>query len=127
MVAVNCLLAPWTTTAEAGLTTMVIGFSETVAEADFVESPLLLAVTMTGPLPAMGAVKTPALVMLPAEALQVTVVSLVLPATMAEKAWVAPWSIVTRPGVMFTATACSTVTFEVADFVGSATEVAAIA
>lgn len=94
----------------------------TVAEADFVVSATLLAVTVYVPAE-LGAVNRPELEIVPPLADQVTDV-FVEPETLALNCWVAPVEIDAEVGLIETATAAVTVIVVVADFVGSATLVA---
>jgi hypothetical protein len=121
----NAWLPPFRTTGEEGETTTVIGFRLTTALPTVVPSWLAVADTETGPLPAAGAVKTPALVMVPADAFQVTDWSPVVPVTVAMKVCAAPWSRLTTDGVTDTAKGALTVTVAVAVRAGSDREDAA--
>lgn len=105
----------------------------TDADADSVLSAFEVAVTVTsaGLGTAAGAVKRPLDEIVPQVApeqpaplrLHVTAVS-VVPVTVAVNCWVAPTSTCAAPGDMLILTSGTTVTVAVADFVGSATEVA---
>jgi hypothetical protein len=100
----------------------------TVEEADLVVSALLVAVTVTVPA-VVGAVKTPAEVMLPAVAFQATDLSVTVPATEAVNWTVAPVSADTGEGetvTPFTTGGALTVIVAVEDFVLSALLVAVI-
>ena len=97
----------------------------TVADADFVVSATLVAVTVYVPAVA-GAVYIPVLEIVPPVADQVTDV-FVLPVTVAVNCWVAPVCTDAEVGLMLTTTGgggAVTVTVAEADFVGSATLVA---
>ena len=96
----------------------------TVAEADLVESAVLVAVTVKVPAE-LGAVYRPAVEMLPPVADHVTAV-LLLPVTVAANCCVPPVSSDAETGETVTATTAGevTVTVATADFVVSATLVA---
>jgi len=124
--AVNCWVAPVESDAEPGesdtATTGVL--TVTVADADFVESAALVAVTLKVPA-ALGAVYRPPVETVPLVADQFTAV-LLLPVTVALNCWVPLLNIEADTGEIVTATtgAALTVTFADADLVESATLVA---
>jgi len=124
-VAVNCCVLLRFTDGAAGLTpeTVTFGAIVTEVEADLEGSAVLFAVTLSVPPAgtAAGAVYRPALVIEPETALQVTLVSLLLPLAVAENCCCAPAVTVGLAGLM-----APTLSFEaivavvVLDLLGSA-------
>ena len=122
-VAVNCCVPPVVSEAVVGLIATATGtVTVTVAEADFVVSATLVAVTVYVPAVA-GAVYRPAVVIVPPVALHVTLV-LVVPVTVAVNCCVPPVASDAEVGLIVTATGTVTVTVAEADLVVSATLVA---
>ncbi len=124
----NCCVAPVRTLAVAGesVIEVTVGAANViVADADFVVSATLVAVTFA--LPAdVGAVKRPLALIVPAVADQVTDLFETVPATVAENCCVAPVRIAGAAGDTETefTTGAATVMVAVADLVVSATLVA---
>jgi|KBSMisStandDraft_5_1062788.scaffolds.fasta_scaffold1488991_1 hypothetical protein len=127
-VAVNCAVPPVANEVVAGetLTELMTGAATVmVAEADFVASALLVAVTVAVPAVA-AAVYAPLVVIVPADAFQLTDLSLTVPATVAVNCCLPLVKIEAVVGEMLTefTTGAETVTLDDADFVLSALLVA---
>lgn len=122
--AVNCCVARARMLTVLGATEIEVtvgALTVTVAEAVFVLSATLVAVTVTLPA-AAGAVSRPALVIVPAEADHVTALLATVPCTVALNCWVAPiWMLAVAGETEIEVTVGAvTVTVAVAVFVGSA-------